>query len=142
MYMKNPRGYIALMATIIISFMLLSMVAKQGFSGWYIRFIMLGTEAKAQAEALALGCVEHTRAELAGDPSYIGGDTVEILNSSGQVDRCYIAPVAFGTPLPTQATVITQASVRGSFATFSTIVNLSPLGINEPPEILSVTEVP
>ncbi|MEI6660187.1 MAG: hypothetical protein WCK91_02070 [bacterium] len=66
---NKQDGYIALMVTIIISMVLLVMVAQEGFMGWHVRFNVLNTEIKEQANALADGCIDQALTSLIIDPT-------------------------------------------------------------------------
>lgn len=72
---KNNGGYIALMATIIISAILLIMVTQESFSGWHARFNVLGTEQKEQAIALSDGCINQAITGLVAGLPYQKGAT-------------------------------------------------------------------
>jgi hypothetical protein len=119
---KKKGGYIALMATIIISLVLLVMTAEEGFSGWYARYAVLGTEAKEQANALAEGCGDQALALLITDLSYAGGDTT--VTPAGE---CHTYPIAFDSPSPGMVTIKTQAVVRDAYATIALTIDLADL---------------
>ncbi|MEN9614110.1 MAG: hypothetical protein RLZZ347_417, partial [Candidatus Parcubacteria bacterium] len=78
----------ALMVTVIVSLVLLSLVAKEGFAGYHARFIVFGTEKKEQANALAEGCADQALASVIADPSYSGA-TLNTLPSG----TCYVSPI-------------------------------------------------
>lgn len=128
MHKKAPRGYIALMATIVISLVLLVMVVQEGFSGWFARFVVLGAEAKEQASSLAEGCADQALAALVTSLSYPGGVTTTIPVAGGE-GSCYIAPIELNTPSSGQVTIKTQAVVRGSFANLATVQNLNSIHV-------------
>ena len=68
-------GYIALMATIIISAILLVLSVEASLAGFHARFNILGTEAKEQAASLAQGCADQALSAIVTDPSYTGNAT-------------------------------------------------------------------
>ncbi|HVZ76336.1 MAG TPA: hypothetical protein VG934_03670 [Candidatus Paceibacterota bacterium] len=111
---KNPRGYIALMATIIISLVLLVLVGQEALTGWHARFIVLGTEAKEQASALAEGCADQALAAIAADPSYMGNMTTQYPGGT-----CKVLPITYiqngNAAIPV---ITTQAVVRGAYTNF------------------------
>lgn len=117
---RKPRGFIALMATIIISLLLLVMVVQESVSGWYARFNILGTEAKEQANALAEGCADQAQAAFLSDPGFVGDST-----TTTQGGVCRIFPVQFNEPAVGFAIIQTQAQVRRSFTTLQLTVNLA-----------------
>jgi hypothetical protein len=125
-YKKNG-GYIALMATIIISLVLLVMAVKASSSGWSARFNVLGTEAKEQADALAEGCAEQALATLLTDPTYTGD--VTIAKDEG---TCHIFPIQVNFP-PGLVTVKTQAVVRDSYANLDMAMEMHDLHLNSIP---------
>ena len=72
--MKNTHthegGYIAIMTTILITLVLLSLVAENGFVGWHARFVTLSREKKQQADALAHGCITAALSAATKDPHF------------------------------------------------------------------------
>jgi|GEM_PF-1265713 len=109
-YVADSGGYVALMATIVISALLLVLSVEGSVMGWYARFNVLGTEAKEQAATLAQGCADQALSAVVTDPSYTGDAT-----TSTAVGSCYVFPVAYNSPTTGVVTVRTQARVRGSF---------------------------
>ncbi|HEY4526757.1 MAG TPA: hypothetical protein VJK53_02825 [Candidatus Paceibacterota bacterium] len=71
--MKDTRGkeggYVAMTTTLIISLILLTMLAQNGFVGWHARFLALNREKKHQANAFAGGCMEFAVASMIKDAS-------------------------------------------------------------------------
>jgi hypothetical protein len=125
---KKQRGYIALMATIVISLILLVMVVEEGSSGWFARFNILGTEAKEQASSLAEGCAEQALATLLTDPNYTGD--VTMITSGG---TCHVLPVLFNSPVAGLVTIKTQAIVRDSYANLDMAMNMNDIHLNAIP---------
>jgi hypothetical protein len=123
---ENEKGFIALMATIIISLILAVMALEESAAGFHARFNILGTEAKEQATALAEGCADQAAAHLITDPNYLGNSTATLAAGT-----CHIFPIALNSPAPGLATVKTQAQVRGSYANLAITLNMSnlPLGV-------------
>jgi hypothetical protein len=107
---NGQSGYIALMATIIISLILLVMTVEEGSIGWHARFNILGTEAKEQATALAEGCAEQAMAKLLTDPTYNGNSTTTF-----PYGTCYTFPIELNTPNNGMLTIKTQAVIRNSY---------------------------
>lgn len=125
---KKSKGYIALMATIVISLVLLVMTVEQGSSGWYSRFNILGTESKEQANALAEGCAEQAQAILLTDPSFVGNLTINSTNGT-----CNILPIAIDSPTPGLVTIKTQGIVNNSYANLSMVMEMNDLHLNAIP---------
>ena len=117
---ESKKGYIALMATIIISLILLVMIVEAGSSGWYARFNILGTEAKEQATALAEGCAEQAMAKLLTDPTYTGNSTSTLANGN-----CHTFPIELNTPTPGLLTIKTQAKVRDSYTNLKVTASMN-----------------
>jgi hypothetical protein len=117
------------MATIIISLVLLVMVAQESSSGWFARFMVLGIEAQEQASSLAEGCADQALAALIINSSYPGAVTTTIPIDSDNDGTCYVSPIQLNTPVAGQATIKTQAVVRGSFANFNVVENLNGVHI-------------
>ena len=119
---KKQGGYIALMATIIISLILLVMAVKSSSSGWTARFNVLGTELKEQASALAEGCGEQALASLLTNPSY--GGNVDIMAGNGS---CHIFPIQLNFPVAGLVTIKTQAVVKDSYANLDMAMNMNDI---------------
>jgi len=113
---KNNGGYIALMATIIISAILLIMVTQESFSGWHARFNVLGTEQKEQAIALSDGCINQAITGLVAGLPYQKGAT-----STTPGGICHISPIATSTGF---VTINTQSDVGGSFSNVGVSINV------------------
>lgn len=115
-------GYVALMATIIISLILLVMTVEEGASGWHARFNILGTEAKEQADALAEGCANQALVAIVTDPSY-GGDATTTTTGG----TCHVFPIQFNTPTAGFVTIKTQAEVRDSYANLQIVGTMNDI---------------
>ncbi len=125
---KLTGGYIALMATIIISLVLLTITIQEGSSGWYARFNILGTESKEQANALAEGCAEQAQATLLTDPSFMGNLTIPSTHGV-----CNILPIEIDSPTPGLVTIKTQGVVNNSYANLNMIMEMNDLHLNAIP---------
>ena len=120
-------GYVALMATIIISIILLVMTVEESTLGWRARFNILGTEAKEQAHALAEGCADQALAAIVTDTSYQGNVTTVTAGGT-----CRVFPIQFDTPTAGFVTVKTQAEVRGAFVNLKIVMNLNNIHLGMP----------
>lgn len=118
----------ALMATIVISLVLLVMVVEESSSGWFSRFNILGTEAKEQANALAEGCAEQALATLLTNPSYIGDATTTTADGT-----CHIFPIQLNFPVMGLVTIKTQAVVRESYANLDMAMEMNDIHLNSIP---------
>ncbi len=124
---SSQGGYIALMATVIISMILLVMAVQEGSSGWYSRFAILGTEAKEQANSLAEGCADQALAAIVTNPNYGGDATTTTAGGT-----CHVFPIQFNTPVSGFVTVKTQAAVRGSYANLEITMNMAEIHLGTP----------
>src|SRR3569623_1266269 len=127
-YTNKNRGYIALMATIIISLLLLVMIVNEGFSGWMTRFVVLGTEAKEQANALAEGCADQATAWLITDPAYLGSTT-----SSMPGGDCTVFGISQTDLQAVLVSINTQAEVRVAFANLELLQNVNNIHLGAIP---------
>ncbi len=78
----HKRGFIALLTTIIISFVLLTIVVAVSFMGFFGRFNILGSEAKERSSALAEACIQTAILKFSQDNSYNGNDWIFVNNTS------------------------------------------------------------
>ena len=120
-------GYVALMATIVISIMLLVMTVEGGALGWSARFNILGTEAKEQAHALAEGCADQALAAIVTDASYQGNATTVTAGGT-----CRVFPIQFDTPTEGFVTVKTQAEIRNAFVNLKIVMSLNDIHLGMP----------
>jgi hypothetical protein len=123
----NEKGFVALMAAIIISLVLLTMAVEEGAVGFHSRFTILSTEAKEQSSALAEGCVQQALAALAANPNYEGNATTTF-----SFGTCYVFPITPNTPSAGLATIKTQAQVRGSYTNLVITLNLHDVHVGAP----------
>lgn len=80
---SSSRGFIALMAVIVIGITLLGLAAQASLAGWYARFNVLLSEQKEQASALAEGCADQALARLLANPSRVSRDPIELTTEDG-----------------------------------------------------------
>lgn len=127
LFIKNANGgYIALMATIIISVILLVMAAQEASSGWYARYNILGTEAKEQSSALAEGCADQALAMLITDPDYRGNAPITTAGGT-----CHVFDVTLNTPLVGFVTIATQAEVRDAYTNLQLTTDMGDIHIGD-----------
>jgi hypothetical protein len=125
---ENIRGYVALMATIIISAVLLILSVGGSEVGARARFDILGTEAKEQSLALGEACKDQTLATLLSDPSYMGNAT-----TTSPVGTCYIFPILLNTPTTGVVTLKIQSRVRNSFSNLEYEIALNNIHLDTTP---------
>lgn len=124
---NKEKGFVALMATIIISLVLLVMAAEESVAGFRARFNILGTEAKEQAASLAEACADYALASLITDPNYTGNSTATFPSGI-----CHVFPLLLDSPSAGLVTIKTQAEVRGSYTNFLIVANLHDVRVGTP----------
>ncbi|HVM73269.1 MAG TPA: hypothetical protein VMU13_00085 [Candidatus Paceibacterota bacterium] len=123
---KSPRGFIALMSTIIITAILLAVMATVGMASFYARSDALASEEVHVARARATSCIDVTLLALATstDPaSYNPTDETIDVGDDKKGDTCVIESVV---DTGTEITIRTHAQANNSFASISATVSLPP----------------
>jgi hypothetical protein len=118
--MKN--GFVALIATIIISIVLLGMVLGRSWSSFQSRFDSLDSEFKKISLGLAESCAHLSLLKIAQNYYYSpasSGDTLRIgTDYQNRTETCTIVSVATTTPEingKKTVTIITQGQYAGTF---------------------------
>lgn len=132
--MCKPRGYVALIATTIIGFVLLVVTTEAGLYAGTIRFTILGSESKEQSKVLAEGCLERALAHVITDIGYPGDAT-----STEIAGQCYVFPVLVDAPTVGLVTLRVRAIVQNSYTTIEATYQL--LDINIKPTPLDYNEI-
>ncbi len=127
-------GYIALLSTIIISAVLLSMTVGAGQSGWYTRFMVLGAEAKLQSHIVASGCVSEALARLIIDLDWSGDVT-----STYGAGTCYVYPIQNNFPQNQIVTIRVRGEVRGAFTNIVSEYEMKDINLSSNPKAIPVT---
>ena len=102
----------ALLATMVISLVLLMVTVEIGLLGWRTRFAVLAAEQKAQSVTLAHSCTDWAVAEFITNSLFAGGATTTV-----GADSCYVSSVDRHTPridtitVRVIATVLTQSTI-------------------------------
>ncbi len=131
-FVRN-RGYIALLSTIIIGAVLLTITVGAGQSGWFTRFAVLGAEAKFQSHTLASGCINQALATVLVNPKWNGNATTTYSYGS-----CYVYPLQKHYPHPHVVTIKAQGVVRGAITNVVSEFNMADIHIDESPEAVPV----
>ena len=135
---KSERGYIALLATIIITISLLSMVAEESLAGMHARFNAIGFEEKEEARALAEGCLQYAVGDI-GRGSFSQSTTTLQLKEG----TCTLYPLSLNPD--GKASVHVRAQVGDSFASVGERVVLSGMyadhALSNPPIVAAPTVV-
>lgn len=126
--MCQQRGYVALIATTIIGFVLLVVTTEAGLYAGTIRFAILGSELKEQSKVLAEGCLERALAHVITDIGYYGDAT-----STEIAGQCYVFPVLIDTPTIGLITLRVQAIVQNSYTTTEATYQLIDINIKPTP---------
>ena len=134
---NSQRGFIALISSIILSIILLSLTIRVSSSNFSARTNALHTEFKSISVALARSCSQAALLRLSQEYWYIpngNGDTVSI-----EEDECTIKEINHeaedSTTHTKKVTVITKSSYRGAFTTLYTeilMTNPSFVSITSP----------
>ena len=117
---NRTSGYVALMASVIISAILLVLTITAGSIGWSTRMSVLGFEAKAASKALAYGCANYVIGEVIADSHYIGNATSTYPNGS-----CYAYLVDFNAISSGLVSVRVLAIVRDSYTRLEVVYDIA-----------------
>ena len=119
---KRTDGYIALLASVIISVILLVLTMTAGSIGWSVRMSILEFEAKAASAALAYGCANYAIAEVVADSNYVGNATTTYSNGS-----CFVYSVDFSALTSNIVTIHVVGIVRYSYTTLEVQYNIADI---------------
>jgi hypothetical protein len=111
----SQKGYVALMAAIVISLMLLVMVGKESVSGSLLRSVVLGIENKERSESLARGCSAIVLAAVVSDAAFAGNTTLLFGTDSQGEQRCDVSSIAEGDSGTGSVRFQVQAASGGAF---------------------------
>lgn len=113
------QGYIAIVASVVITTLVGVVALVFSSSNFLGRYDTLALEEKEEARALASGCAEYARLQLAINPAYAGNDRIGIASSS-----CKVVSV---TPQGGQFIINVAAVVRGKVTNLFVTVQASDL---------------
>lgn len=116
--MKNNknRGYIALMTSIFISIILLTITVKQNSLGWDTSFNILMSESKQQSESLAHICTDTAIASILNNS--FEENTTQYKNG-----KCTNFPILDNNPTIGFMKIKTTAVVNNSYTNIEVIVD-------------------
>jgi len=109
MFLSEQKGFVALISAILIAVALLTLVTAAGFSGFFVRFSILGSEVKEESIFLAESCVQTAILKLAQNKNYAGGETISVGDRSCDI----VSITQLGSPWP--QTVTAQASSSDAY---------------------------
>ena len=122
---QEKRGFIALVAVVVLGLMLLGLSVEQSLAGWYARYNVLSAENKEQANALAEGCADVALAQLVADPSFDYDAPIVTVTEQGT------CTVEIDTSIQGLASIKSQGEVEGSYANLEMTINLSDVHIGD-----------
>lgn len=131
---KDPRltsGFVALMAVICISLILLVVTLQVTTLGWYTRTRLLEKEFKVQSIALAHSCAERAALQVILNPLYEGGVTITDARGS-----CYVFPLQPHVSQVHLRTVQVRTVVLKSYTTLVVIYNMHDINQDPIPNAL------
>lgn len=128
--MINQRGYIALISTILMFFILLALTLTVSFVSFTHRMNILEAEEKAQSNALSSACVEQALLRLATNRDYDGGETLTLNGNT-----CAITSVQSASSGLNRVIMVTS-SVRDAITTLRVEIALKNFSV------ISLEEVP
>ena len=131
---KNSSGFVALLAVMSISLVLLVLTIELGLSGWYRRFGVLEGEWKAASRTLAASCVEAAIMSVVASPFYQGNAT-----TSTPTGTCYTFPISEAGVGETTVTVTVRAVVERSVTTWIAEYDIHDIRRETTPDIFPPT---
>ena len=122
---KTPRGFIALLSTIVISFTLLIAVIIIGDRGVVGRYQLLDLENKQASQALAESCIGSAMIGIANDPTF------SVSNVSVPVGSytCTVISVSPNTPTSGNTTLKASGVKSGATTYLKVVVNSSSVAV-------------
>lgn len=131
MRVKNKNGgYIALMTSIFISIILLTITVKQNSLGWDTSFNILMSESKQQSETLAHNCVNIAIASFLNN-SY------EVNTSEHITGECINFPILDNNPSNGFIKIKITSIVKNSYTNIEAVADK-----NQKMKIISYKEIP
>lgn len=122
--LNSNGGFIALISSIIISVLLLTIVVALNLTGFLGRFNILDSELKERSLSLAEGCVDIALLNLARNPNYTGGATVNVGD-----DSCNIQAIQDDTPMMGETTIKTKSVFRKAVTNLEIVADSGNLSI-------------
>ena len=132
---SSRAGFIALIATIVISSLLVATAFTLSMTSFFARSSLLENEYKERSIALAEACVDEALLRLANNPSYdpiVAADGVMSVGAS----TCTITSVQHDFPIAGQETIKTKGIFQHS------VTNIQVVAHNIDLSIVSWIEIP
>lgn len=127
---NTKSGYIALMTSVFISIILLSITVSQNQAGWNLSFNLQNTENKIKSEILAKNCINIIIMQI------INQTYIENTKNYKEGYCINYAPV-YDIPNVGNITLKTQAIVNNSYTNIKVVVDK-----NQKMKVISFEEVP
>ena len=120
-HIQKEKGFIALIAILIISVVLLASVVSAAQFGITGRYTLLDLERKAESESLAEACLQVARIAVFNDPAYEVTDRGVLVGKNW----CDVQKIVKNSPSSGFSRVEVSASSTGATTNFRTTVNTS-----------------
>ncbi len=120
----NQRGYIAIISTLLMFFVLTALTVTVSFVSFTYRMNILEAEEKAQSSAMASACVHEALTRIATNRDYTGGDTLTLNNNTCAITSVVPAPSGLNrviTATSSVQTAVTTLRVEVVLKNFSII---------------------
>lgn len=118
---RAQSGFVALISAIIICAVLVIISVSISATSFFSRFNVSDAEYKKRGSNLAEACVDEALLKLAQDPSYTGGETINVGS-----DSCKIFSVSASA---TQYTVKTKAVFQQAVTNIQVVVDSSSFSL-------------
>lgn len=117
---SSDQGFIALISTIVISILLLTITLNLGLTGFFSRFNILDSESKERSNALAEACIDSAILDIING-SYPTNKTVDVGPTSN--DNCTIISTEIDNPFPGQIKIKTQSFINKSYTNLGVVID-------------------
>ena len=126
---KNGNGgYLAIITSIIISFLLLTISINQNQSGWSLNDAIANAESKEYSLYSAKDCTKYAIEKIITDNNYLGNSTTTTPNGF-----CYILPIQKNLPTSREITLKVTSSYKKSYTNLETVVYMNDINFNSIP---------
>ncbi len=120
-YKNSESGYIALMATIIITAVLSIITVSISQMSFLNRANISGTHLKEKSRALSESCVNVALLKLVQNKNYVGNEIINVASST-----CSIISIV---PSGQNKVISAQGKVQGFYTNYKVTVTASPISI-------------
>lgn len=103
----KEQGYVALVAAVILTLVILTLSVTASISGYFNRFNIVASYAKERSSSVARSCIETARLKVIQSSSYGGNENVSV-----GAHQCMIYPIETnGSQKTVKAKAIVERSV-------------------------------